>query len=109
MSTPELSELAILEYQLEKAEIQAIALRRFYVLARRDAMAVMVKKRDFDFCCDQGLLNHVDDEGLKTEITREENRKRSEFRMAKEMLFQAEEEASELRKKLRAMRKRGST
>ncbi|MDQ3474138.1 MAG: hypothetical protein M3447_10410 [Acidobacteriota bacterium] len=105
MSTSHPSELATLERRLELAEIDALSRQQFYVFARRDAVAALVRQRDFDFCCDEGLLNRVDDEDLENEILGGVMRTRRIFQVAKETFFRAEEEVFELRKTLRTLKR----
>jgi len=110
VSTPKQSEsdLDILERRLKLAEIDALSRKQLCAFARRDAVEALVRQRDFDFCCDEGLLNHVDDEDLENEILGGVMRTRRIFQVAKEALFREEEEVSELRRSLRVLRKRAS-
>lgn len=107
MSTPEQNEskLTVLTRELEMAQAAFNATKHLYALARKNMMDAALRKRDYDFCHSQGLLDGYDDESLGFEVVCELDSARHVFNLTKEVLFSEERAVSRLREKIRKHRK----
>jgi hypothetical protein len=85
---------------LADAEAEVSALHHVYVIARNVAIAALLKRRDFDYCRQQGIVGR-EDEDLNVANMYELNQAKSTLARARESYLQAERKAWAIRRAMR--------